>query len=92
MDAKTINDSVGTEPFPAQGVETSGKHFQMAKQNNSLVALKVVVGSDKVKAGSTVYVTKQAQVEKHWAKTPVEYKGKQVIFVPHIDIQVVEVE
>ncbi len=92
MPGFTINDSVGTEPFPTQGVETSGQHFQFAKQKNSLIPLKVLVGSDKIAVGATVYVTKQSQVEKHWAKAPVEYKGKQVIFVPHVDIQVVELE
>lgn len=89
---KTLSDSVGTEPFPTQGVETSGQFFKTADQKNKLVGLKVVIASEKIALGSTVYVTKQMQVENHWAKEVFDYQGLQVIFVPHNVIKVVDVE
>jgi hypothetical protein len=87
----TINPNVLTEPFPAMGITAKGTNFLVANQNNNLVGLKVVVGTAKVPAGSTVYVREQCKTL-DWAeaKQTVSYKGQKVIFVPEVAIAIVE--
>ena len=87
----TINDTVGTEPIPNKGVETSGNYFKEVKQSNALIPLKVIVGCrGKVSVGDVVYVTVQSKTQ-HWAqdKETVEYEGQKMIFVPLSDIKMI---
>jgi orotate phosphoribosyltransferase-like protein len=91
---KTINGTVGCYKFPEGTIKqekTGSGAFSYIANNNRIQALTVVIPSDRVGLGATIYVSAKDYTTL-WAKTT--YKGllrsdqgeEDIIFVPEIAI------
>ena len=77
-----IGDCIAVEVFETSVLEKQiNKGFGGAKQKLALSALKVLIGSEKIPAGSTVYVRGDAQFE-GWAKDVQEIGDIKALLCP----------
>lgn len=70
-------------------LQTQGSGFQTIKQRNALEEFEVVFSTERIKAGSKVYVRGNAVQTMPWSKETFEMRGQKVWLCPEDRIEMV---
>jgi hypothetical protein len=70
-------------------LQTQGSGFQTIKQRNALEELEVAFSTDKVKAGSKIYVRGNAVQTMSWSKEIFDMRGQKVWLCPEDRVEMV---